>query len=1075
MSPQKSVTWWLSGCVALLLSAGPALAQSGNVTGVVTQSGTGQPLDGAVVQLEGTSFSAVTRENGRYLLMDVPAGTYTLVVQMIGHAEARQQITVSAGQVTQANVIMQQEAISLQEIVVTGTAGAMAKVKTPFEVATVQAAEMPVPTVNVASALQGKVAGVSITAGSGQPGEDVSILLRGPKSINAEGRNQEPLYVVDGVIISSGLADLGSLDIESVEILKGAAAASLYGSRAANGVIQIRSRRGSQLQDGNVRYTVRTEIGMSDLPNPSPDLLPEHHEWKIENGKFVDADGTPCDWLECDNPQLAGQAAAPGEPATVWNTYMTNEWPGQTFDQAKRFFTGGDFLQTYASATGRAGATNFHLSVSNVVESGIMRFFDGYKRTNFRLNVDQAVNEKVLVQGSAFYSRSESDQFNAGGVLFDLTRMPAGVDLLGPDPEDPDEVILLPDPTNTESPNPIYELLARDYSEKRSRFLGSLNVRYSPFEWLDVIANGSWDRLDLAETDLYPKGYRTISPSQALNNGNLEEFSRVDEGLNASIMASMRFQLTDNIANRTQIQYLYEAQDREQFESGGYRFAVAGVPVLDNVDPTTLESASYMRTIRSDGYFAITNFDIADRYVIDALIRNDGSSLFGEDERRQWYYRVAGAWRVTGEPWFTVPGIDELKLRYSVGTAGGRPRFEAQYETYSVSGGRVTPVNLGNRELRPEHSTEHEAGVDAILLGNRVQLGVTYAQTTTRDQILPVPLPAMSGFGTQWRNAGTMESKTWEVTLEGQLVRTEDLLWSARLLFDRTRTFITELNQPAFSFGVDGQGLGDVFYARPGEEYGTMYGQTFAKSCADLPEGVDCSQFTVDENGWLVWVGDGSLADQRWGEVAPFTVEGTTVKWGTPFVVRCTDRETGERTLFCPVGNTMPDYSASLASTLTWKGFTVYGLLDAVQGFHVYNQPLQWAIFQRTAGIMDEAGTPEAHRKPIGYYDDLYHAGGGLNPSNAFVEDASFVKLREVSIAYRFSREQLAGLPWLGGLQGLTLNLSGRNLATWTDYRGFDPEVGESGGDTGSSGIARVEGYQYPNFRTITASVEINF
>src|SRR5690606_38374528 len=126
--------------------------------------------------------------------------------------------------------------------------------------------------------------------------------------------------------------------------------------------------------------------------------------------------------------------------------------------------------------------------------------------------------------------------------------------------------------------------------------------------------------------------------------------------------------------------------------SGGSQFAVRDVPTLDNLNQSRVSSASYDRAIRADGYFVITNFDIFDKYVIDGLIRNDGSSLFGEDERRQWYYRIAGAWRLTQEPWFAIPGLDEFKLRYSLGTAGGRPNFEAQYETYSVSGGFVRPV-----------------------------------------------------------------------------------------------------------------------------------------------------------------------------------------------------------------------------------------------------------------------------------------------------------------------------------------------------------------------------------------------
>jgi hypothetical protein len=175
----------------------------------------------------------------------------------------------------------------------------------------------------------------------------------------------------------------------------------------------------------------------------------------------------------------------------------------------------------------------------------------------------------------------------------------------------------------------------------------------------------------------------------------------------------------------------------------------------------------------------------------------------------------------------------------------------------------------------------------------------------------------------------------------------------------------------------------------------------------------------------------------------------------------------------------MPDYSAGLSSTFTWKNLTVYGLLDAVQGFDVYNQPLQWGVFKGWAGLFDQSGLPQGTPtingpRPIGYVNALYSVSG-LQPSNVFVEDGSFVKLRELSLSYRLTPEQLSGIPGLNRFSSIGLTLTGNNLFTWTKYRGFDPEVGETGGDTGSAALARVAGYQYPNFRTWTAAIELNF
>jgi hypothetical protein len=837
------------------------------------------------------------------------------------------------------------------------------------------------------------------------------------------------------------------------------------------------------MANDQISYTVRSEYGRSALASIPDQLLTQSHEYAMsaDGLRFITTEGDECEWLLCGGrPALAGNAPwrNPADTPNQWNSVQSVRWPGQTFDQVDRFFESGNYLQNYVSAEGRAGATNFHVSVSNIQEDGIMPGTrPGYDRTNLRVNVDQSMNEQIQVQASAFYSRSSQGEFpeTAGNPMFQLTRMPAGVDLTSEDPFVPGDIVLNVDIANQEQPNPLYEMRNREFSEDRTRFLGSLNVRYSPLTWVDLDLNGSFDRADLDEEDFRPKGYRTINASATLNEGRLDKFSRFDEALNASVTATLRRNFGDNISNTTQFRYLYEDAYRETSSVGGYEFAVGDVPTVDNLNADNIYGGSFQRTIRADGYFALTELDFFDKYIVHALVRNDGSSLFGEDERRQWYYRGSAAWRVSEEPFFNIPGIDELKLRYSLGTAGGRPNFEAQYETYSVSGGRVTPVTLGNTNLKPEFQVEHEGGIDAGFLNNRVSLGLTYAQSETRDQILPVPLPSFAGFTSQWQNAGTVESKTYEATLDLRLVDRPNFSWSTRLLFDRTTSEITEMNRPAFQYGVGGQGLGNVFYAREGEKIGTFYGTMAATSCEHLPVGVSCDGFAVNDDGLLVWVGAGGLSSQGWGTSSDVSIRGAAVPWGTAIPGECTDPD-GVRTTFCPVGNSIPDFTLGFSQNLRLWGVNVYALVSHVNGFDVYNQPLQWAVFAQYSGIMDQAGVPADQQKPYGYYTTgLYQSLGGLRPSSVFVEDATFTKLREVSLSYRFNADQLGGVPGLNRISGLGLSLTGRNLLTFTDYRGFDPEVGKSGGNTGSSAVARVEGYQYPNFRTWTAALELIF
>ena len=239
-----------------------------------------------------------------------------------------------------------------------------------------------------------------------------------------------------------------------------------------------------------------------------------------------------------------------------------------------------------------------------------------------------------------------------------------------------------------------------------------------------------------------------------------------------------------------------------------------------------------------------------------------------------------------------------------------------------------------------------------------------------------------------------------------------------------------------------------------------------------------CDQFAVNDDGLLVWVGPGgSLKNPQWGANGPtfgFHGQNRTLAWGSPFIGWGLDPRTGDTTNLLKVGKTTPNFHVGLSSSLSWHNFSLYGLMEWVHGFSVYNVPQQWAVFRGYAGIMDQTGKPQNEQKPIGYYNRLYGVAS-LTPVNYFVQDASFAKLREVSLSYRLTRSQLAKAGFLRSFQGISLSLIGRNLLTFTKYNGYDPEVGNAGGETGSAAIARVDGYEYPNFRTFTAAITVNY
>jgi len=1044
----------------LLFGASPASAQQGAITGTVTDAGTGSPVSGAQVFVAGTQLGTLTNQDGSYRLEGVPTGQQTVRVRLIGYQRASRTVDVSAGQAATADFQLSQTALKLQEVVVTGVAGETPETKLPFTVGQLDAEEVPVPSSSAGGLLQGKIAGAQVVSPSGQPGEGVSIQLRGATSINASGRSQEPLIVVDGVILGRGmgLADLNSLDIQNIEVVKGAAAASLYGSRAQNGVVQITTKRGDQQDQGSIDFTVRAEGGQGQLPKEIP--LAQYTALRTNasgcpDNCYLDADGNPT--------SFAGAALdyEDGFPnANTWTVFQDNAFPeATTYDQVDRFFDPGDNWSLYGAATGRMQNTNFRVSAEYYEEQGIIRHETGYDRKNVRLNLDNSPSDDLDFQVSGFYSSAMQDQA-PGTAFFGLTFMAPNVDLTETDENG--DLLIVPDPRSIEA-NPLYLTKNQDDTQSRQRVMGSGRVTWSPLTWLSLEGTFSYDRSDNSDRFYEFEGFKQTDPPETPGPGSLDMDTDVSEALNAKFLATVT-QTFGDLTSRTRAQALAERQHNEGFNASGSEFAVQNTPTL-NALVGSKNIGSYEQNIRSMGFYLIEALDYKDRYIVDGLIRRDGSSLFGDERRWHTYYRGSAAWRVAQEPWWPAPdALGEFKLRGSYGTAGSRPNFSAQYETYGItSGGSVVPQTLGNSQLEPEFAKELEVGANMVFF-DRVSLDLTYAESDIEDQILNVPLPGYYGFDSQWRNAGALHTETWEASLQTSVVQTPEASWTLNVNFDKSEQEITQLDVPPYQWGPK-----NAFFNREGEKLGTMYGTRFATSCGDLPQGTDCSQFQVNDDGYLVWVGEGNswqdgFANSLWGTSG--TVNGNTYTWGSPFAAVNDEGES-----FLPMGSTTPDFNLSMGNNITYKGFQLYGLLDASVGHEIYNQTLQWAYRERRAGAVDQAGKPQGMKKPTEYYRTLYAVNA---PSSEFIEDASYLKLRELSLTYSFSDDLLQSA-FGSVVEGASINLVGRNLVTWTDFRGYDPEVGFSGGQSGSAAIGRFDNYNYPNFRTITGTVQLTF
>ena len=1097
----RLMRWLYRFPAAVLLFLLPSMAQAQGpaiITGQV-KSEFGDPLENANVYIVELAISVGTSATGKYTLT-IPADrvrgqALQLRARAIGYKAELKPLTVRAGNQT-FDFSLQKDVNRLQEIVTTGVTGATEQKKLAFSVAQVSDKDMPVPGSNPLSQLQGKVAGANIVAASGRPGTAPAIILRGPQSINASGRGQDPLYIIDGVISQGGLQDINPQDIENIEVVKGAAASSLYGSRAGNGVIQITTRSGKNQSEG-VRFRAQVEYGQSDI----------EREYKYPTTHFMLMDETASRFCvtvsgvaDCSRTvdiykeayrinndggdfslppvTFANDGGISRNPGAVGSRalYQVNQFP-QTFNPIEQFLTNGQVVNSTLDATGRVGRTNFFASLNQLRQEGSVKLVPGYTRNSMRLNVDQQLGGNINFSLRSNYSTA--NDYNNGVGWFGLTRQPANAQLFATDSKGRLYIRTVAQNQGAQNVNPAYNSQNFQPLNRIDRFVGNATARWTPLSWLDGEFNFGFDGRNNFQESQQDRGYRTSALSST-NLGSISRSAGRSYSLNASgNLSARRNWFSDALSSRLTLRYLYETQDSRSQSTGGNNLAVPGLQDPDAAI-TDFFTSGGTSTVRQLGFFTNLDLDYKGRYIVGALVRRDAASLFGAANRWQTYGRASFAWRLSDEPWFNLNQISDLKFRYSVGQAGNRPNFTAQYETFTIgAGGALNPSQLGNKNLRPEVSTETEYGMDMELFG-KYGLTLTRSRNVIDDQLLQPPPPAAAGFASQWTNAGQLTNNTFEASLNIPIIATRAVDYSVRFNLDRTTSVITRLDIPEYFVE------GTMFKIVQGGSMGQIYGRRFVKDCAQLPadfqarcgSGLD---YQRNSDGFIVYVGQGNtLADgitkNLWMTRVPAAqapwkggTSGEPLSWGMPIL----ERDANGAVPVLPVGQALPRFRWSAAQNFRYKRFTAYGLLDATIGKDVWNQGRQWSLGDFMHRDTDQQGKSVADAKPLGYYFRAVSTGGigglydVLGPNNNTVEDASFVKLRELSVGYRIGS--------IAGVGNWNLALIGRNLLTFTKYTGFDPEVGLGGGQLGSAVLNANDGYTFPNLRQFTISLSTSF
>lgn len=1012
--------------VLILSSLTYGQAQDRTVSGRVTATEDGSPLPGVNVVVKGTTTGTATDADGRYSLT-IPASLAngSLVFSFIG----LQTEEIPIGDRAVIDISLALDATQLSEIIVSGVAGATTREKMTVSVTKVGEAQLQtVPALSIASALGGKVAGLRTSGVSGAPGQATEILLRGNNVLNG---GSSPLILIDGIIMNSsaGLADINVDDVESIEVIKGAAASALYGSRAGNGVISIQSKRGKGAATGKPRITVRNEVGAQSLQRyietPKAHFFQLAPDYEQFNGftKYAGVTypaGYAGGYTPADDQQPGGDDPAniiQGTPAAEPDQYMDNPYGVYRHSPDDVFQTGMSVIN-YVAVENRSDKNNVFLSFENNRQEGVVPGRDGYSRQNFRFNLDQEVTPWLRVSATnMFINRFVQPTAN---IFYNVARIKPDVDLFAKNPDGSD-YLRVPDIWNNEMQNPLYDLYNTKQENHSRKWLGNYTANIEFTDWANLDVSQTFEIENYRSRTSTPRDY--LARDYTTTGGSLTKYSSERTTENTQITLNLNRQFGDLIT-RAKLSYLYEDRSFEWFNVTASDFGINRIETFDNIkDPSITRGDNYSETERAQNYFAIVGLDYKDRYLFDGMYRYDGSSLFGPDARWNSYYRVSGAYRVTQD--FTIPGVNELKVRVAHGTAGLRPGFDWQYETFNVSNGVASAQQKGNKALKPTTTSETEFGVNVNFL-DKFTFEATYAMSTTKDQFLNMQLiPFLNdGFRNQWINAGTVESNTLEMTLGADWFKgkSQNFNWNTHLVFSRVRQTITELPIPPYWLGAPSGDL-DAVYIQQGATYGAIFGmrhvRTLAEMANQLPNGETIGDYEVNSHGYVI----------------PAGTEGTT---GETLIVK---KNADGTNWVGQIGDANAKFNLGIANTFNYKGIQLYVLLDWKNGGDIYNANQQRLAFNNFSFHQDMTGKPDDEKKWAGYWgsnNGFYNA----NVSTKYwVEDASYLKLREVAIGYTLRGKTLEGF-FNGAIKAIEFKAVGRNLYTFSKYSGYDPEVG---------------------------------
>ena len=985
-------------------------AERGTIVGRVVDQASGRPVSDAQVVVVGTRLGAPTGADGTFRIVGAPAGPVVLRALRIGYRAATQTVTVPAGGSVTATFTLANTPSTLEQVVVTATGGTQRQREEGNAVSQITPDSVSLAAVpNVSGLVNGRAAGVSVVGTSGSTGTAARIRIRGANSLSL---SNDPLLIIDGVRINSDpsstnpnsggvggqtpsrLNDLLPEDIEDIQVLKGPAATGLYGTQAANGVIQITTRRG---RAGRTQWNGYAEGGAVNDRNTYP------ANWGA-NGLFADATGAltvpytvnqrSCDLVTQSFGDCKQTAVVNFNPLVVHSPFRT-----------------GPREKVGANVSGGSDRSTYYLSGDYTSEDGVYQT-NSLRSTSLRANLTARPASTLDVATSAGYVRSslalprnDNDYFGyisngIGGVAFDNAQQ--GYYPIGP------------------------KLIDQLFDgQDVNRFTGSVTATYRPLTWLSVIGVAGLDNVNRFDNQTFPVG--VIPPGFFGDSAGYRESGRFTINTStANLSAVATHALTASLTSTTTGGFQYQRDDSRGTTASALGLAAGTTSLNTGVTQYTI-GEPFSRSALVGGLVQ-EQLASADRRYFTLGVRGDKNSAFGKNFGTVYYPSVNASWVVSDESFFPKPeALTSLRLRAAYGRSGLRPGVNDALLYYRAVTARVGGIeqsgitigNLGDPNLRPERTNEFETGLDLGGFSGRSNLELTYYNKRSQDALILVPSPPSGGFPAQYRNIGAVGNRGFEALLTLIPVRAPNIAWTSTFNFSTNRNRVLALGLPApVVFG------GGYQRYQVGYPAGGYWDRTFTYSDANKDGIVEPGEITVSDTARYL---GSSLPTRNLG----WTNDITVFKW-----LRL---------------SALVDYKGGFKQYNATESFRCESGVDICQG-----------IFDPTTSLDRQARAVAAN---------VYNVQSG------FIENGDFVKLREVSLTASLPD----ALAHRVRARTLSVTFAGRNLHTWTNYSGVDPEVNSvgaptgPGGNTGTSSFSQSDFLSQPQVRYLTVRVNVAY